>query len=393
MIRRVTERQEIEETRQLASYAFNANHTDTQKEEFLIKGQFIDNYVEEINGKVTSQVINHPYEVMINGQVMTSAGIVDVASYPERRGTGSITRLFEYAFKDLYERGTELSYLAPFSQPFYRKFGYEMIFDIEETYIPTHVIQQVKQEKKGYMKRVFWEDEEAQKIIKALYRKTLGSQNGSLLREDYWWDFEFKYFEGKRLAIAYDDNDVPCGYINYSLIGFSEFKINELAYTNMFALRKLMTFVSSHSGSFPMFVAKNIDVKMVSELFTETIEVRRKKQTDMMARILDFERFIGKFKFRDVSTKYSLYLEVNDANCPWNDGMFKVEIENGQANCQKVEEGKADYSGTIQRWTQVFLGKHTVEEAIWAEFLEFNGENEVLSDLIEPNTPHLYDHF
>lgn len=393
MIRKVTERQDIDKTRRLASYAFNANHTDVQKEEFLIKGKYIDNYVEEIGGDVTSQVINHPYEVSVNGQVMTMAGIVDVASYPEARGTGSISRLFEFAFNDLYERGTELSYLAPFSQPFYRKFGYEVVFDVEETYIPTHVIQQVKQEKKGYTKRAFWENEEDQKIVKEIYRKTLGTHNGSLLREDYWWDFEFKYFEGKRLAIAYDENNQACGYINYSLIGFTEFKINELAYTSMFALRKLMTFVASHSGSFPMFVAKNIDVKMVSELFTETMSIRRKKQTDMMARILDFERFITKFKFKKIAQKKTLFIEIEDTNCEWNKGIFKLEIKNGQATCEKVEKDKADYRGTIQRWTQVFLGKHTVKDAIWGEFIEFTGVDDVLSTLIEPNTPYLYDHF
>ncbi len=393
MIRRVTERQDIEKTRQLASYAFNATHTEQQKEEFLVKGAFIDNYVEEIDGEVTSQVINHPYDVMINGEVMSMAGIVDVASYPEARGTGSISRLFEFTFQDLYERGTEISYLAPFSQPFYRKFGYEMIFDVEETYIPRHVIQQVKQEKKGKMKRAFWEDEEEREIIKALYKKTLGSHNGSLIREDYWWDFEFKYFEGKRLAIAYDDNDEACGYINYSLIGFTEFKINELAYTNMFALRKLMTFVASHSGSFPMFVAKNIDVDMVSELFTETISITRKKQTDMMARILDFERFIEKFKFKKVETDHSLYLEINDSNCEWNNGTFKVTIKKGKATCEKVVGVKADYSGSIQRWTQIFLGKHTVKQAIWGGFIEVKSNEEVLSELLEPNKPHLYDHF
>jgi predicted acetyltransferase len=79
---------------------------------------------------------------------MKMSGIGDVASYPETRGSGGIRNIFSAIFNDLHENGTELSYLAPFSQPFYRKFGYETVFDSEEIRIPKAVITQIKPEKK-----------------------------------------------------------------------------------------------------------------------------------------------------------------------------------------------------------------------------------------------------
>lgn len=396
MIRKVADRKFLEQIYELGSYAFNSNHTKEQRDIYLKKNESIDNYVDEVDGQVTSQMVSYPYQVTINGQVMGMSGIGDVATYPEARGTGSIRLLFEAVFNDLHEKGTELSYLAPFSQTFYRKFGYENIFDYDEIRIPKETISQIKPEKTGSVKRVSWNNKEEQEIIKELYRKTLGTHNGSLVREDYWWDFVLTFNQGRRLAIAYDDNQQACGYIVYGLIGASEFMIYEMSYTNIFGLRKLMTFVSSHSGSFDEFVSTNLPDPKIIELFTETQNIVRKTHSSMMARIVNFKEFIEKFNFKSSPTKEIVYLEVIDSTCSWNNGIFKLSIINGKSTCEKIDpsnEAMIHYSGSIQRWTQIFMGRVTFEEAEWLNLIISKNEHTKFSELFSPSTPHLYDYF
>ncbi|MDT2866120.1 GNAT family N-acetyltransferase [Vagococcus carniphilus] len=396
MIKKVTDRKYLEQIHELGSYAFNSNHTKEQRDIYLKKNESIDNYVDEVDGQVTSQIVSYPYQVTINGQVMGMSGIGDVATYPEARGTGSIRLLFEAIFNDLHEKGTELSYLAPFSQSFYRKFGYENIFDYDEIRIPKETIVQIKPEKTGSIKRVSWENKEVQETIKELYRKTLGTHNGSLVREDYWWDFVLTFNQGRRLAIAYDDKKQACGYIVYGLIGASEFMIYEMSYTNLFGLKKLMTFVSSHSGSFDEFVSTNLPDPKIIELFTETQNIVRKTHSSMMARIVNFKEFIEKFNFKSSPTKEIVYLEVIDNTCSWNNGIFKLSIVNGKSTCEKIDssnEPMIHYSGSIQRWTQIFMGRVTFEEAQWLNLIDSKNESTNFSELFLPSTPRLYDYF
>ena len=394
MVRKVTDRKDLEQIHALASYAFNSQHTEEQKEKYIKKNQFIDNYVEEIDNVVASQVVSYPFAVTIGGVTMGMSGIGDVASYPEARGTGGIRNIFKAIFEDLHEKGTELSYLAPFSQAFYRKFGYETVFDFEEIRIPASIIQQIKPEKIGSVKRTDWSEQRTQEVLKNLYQETLGKEHGTVVREDYWWEYTLTAKKNRRIALCFDDNNVAQGYLIYELIGASEFMIYEMSYKNAFAMRKLMTFVSSHSGSFAEFVSTNIRDTMLLELFTEMKGITRKTYSSMMVRIVNFKNFIEKYPFRDNGQKEVVYLKVEDSTCEWNNGVFEVTIDKGHATCVNVsDETAVDYSGSIQRFTQVFMGHHTLEQALWLELIEQSTDNHVLGDLIEHRTPQLYDYF
>ncbi|MFI3621386.1 enhanced intracellular survival protein Eis [Vagococcus fluvialis] len=393
MIKKVTDKKDIEKVHELGSYAFNMDHTEEQKQAYIEKNTFIDNYVDEVDGEVLSQIVSYPFEVTIKGQVMKMSGIGDVASYPETRGSGGIRNIFSAIFNDLHENGTELSYLAPFSQPFYRKFGYETVFDSEEIRIPKAVITQIKPEKKGKVKRVKWEDEDTKVILKEIYRDTLEKVHGSVIREDYWWHYTM-IKKQKRVAICYDDNNMPQGYLIYGLVGASEFQIFEMAYRNSFALRKLMSFVSSHSGSFNEFVSTNLPDKAVLELFTEISGITRKTYSYMMVKIVNFKQFIEKYPFKKVEKEADFYVDIQDNSCEWNNGIFHLVIKNGKATCEKVTEAKKiDYSGSIQHFTQVFMGRLTLDQAVWLELIDEKTEGNNLSELIDSVTPRMYDYF
>ena len=65
------------------------------------------------------------YPLMVYGKKLSMGGVGYVSSLPEYRGNGGISRLMKEILSDLHEQGTAVSNLAPFSERFYRHFGYE----------------------------------------------------------------------------------------------------------------------------------------------------------------------------------------------------------------------------------------------------------------------------
>lgn len=393
MIRKATTTKDLEKIHELASYAFNISHTEEQKQAYIKKNHHTINYVMENNHDIHSQIIVYPFEVNIHDRVMRMAGIGDVATYPEARGTGSIRQLFQAIFKDLHENGTELSYLAPFSQIFYRKFGYENLFNNQELRFPKLVLNQIKPVKTGKTKRASWHDLSTKETIKKLYQKTLGQEHGSLIRPDFWWEHYLRADKQLKFALTYNDNDEATGYLIYQLIGNQEFIIKELAYVNIAAFKQLLNFVSSHNGSFNEFVSHDAKNSMLLTQFSETQEITQKNMSGMMGRIINFKQFIENFSFKEIETEETFYIEVIDDMCSWNHGTFKICIQNGVATCEKSEFATVDYYGTIQAWLPVLMGVHSLEQSIFYELIERKTTNHSLSDLIPTTTPRLYDYF
>ena len=70
-----------------------------------------------------------PWRANFDGHEVVMGGIGGVATLPQYRRGGAIRRCFEAALSDMYARGMALSYLYPFSNAFYRRFGYELACD------------------------------------------------------------------------------------------------------------------------------------------------------------------------------------------------------------------------------------------------------------------------
>ena len=67
-----------------------------------------------------------PWHATFDGHEVIMGGIGGVATLPQYRRGGAIRRCFEAALPDMYAQGMVLSYLYPFSNAFYRRFGDEL---------------------------------------------------------------------------------------------------------------------------------------------------------------------------------------------------------------------------------------------------------------------------
>ena len=112
----------------ISTVAFHMRMEDPEKsrEESLKEtvedwGAFAD------DGKMMARIINHRFQVWLDGQTVPCGGIGAVSTLPEYRNTGAVREIFGKLIPAAYQNGEVISALYPFSHAFYRKFGYETV--------------------------------------------------------------------------------------------------------------------------------------------------------------------------------------------------------------------------------------------------------------------------
>ncbi|WEG72391.1 GNAT family N-acetyltransferase [Vagococcus intermedius] len=396
MIKKITELPDKEQMLRLSEYAFNYSGSPDRNERLLKSMESTDNWGAMTNNLLTSHMMSFPFEVNINGKIMKMAGIGNVASYPEYRGNGGIRQLFNSVFEDLREKKVLLSYLAPFSQEFYRKFGYEVVFETVDCLVSSSDITKLPIEKTGYIRRVDKKDPKWRAVIKKLYDNSLALAHGSVQREDWWWETKLSYRKIHEVAVSFDDQDNPTGYLLYEMNG-SEMVIHEASYQTIQTARKLASFVASHSGTFETFRYQASLNNKLSLLFPDTRVVKQTIEQGMMVKIVSFDYFLEHYPFKNGSD-LNISIAVEDQSCTWNHGTWQLIIKNNQTSIVKLSntpEKDADLIGSIQSWTQVLMSHSSLETHTFLETIKVNNlENSLLmKERLNDAQPALYDYF
>ncbi|SEK44393.1 Predicted acetyltransferase [Carnobacterium iners] len=380
----------------LANYAFNKEKTVSREKKFNKLCAISDCYGAFKENTLLSQLIVRPMEVYLHGQSFKMGGVGSVASYPENRGGGDIAKLMTHSLEKMHEKGQTLSYLAPFSYSFYRRYGYEQCFD--ELHYTIDVSELPKMKKtNGIIRRVRWE--EAKLTLKEIYEKRYATSVGPLKRSEWDWEFLMLSREESSIAMYYDENGLAQGYLMYSFKGqtVGTFVLQEMVYLTQSAFKESWNFVSSHKASFHTFLYKAGAHEKIAYLF-DNPRVKQELVPYMMARIVTFEDFLLAYPFKEQANK-TFYLEVEDERVHWNAGVWKVELflttrkVTRLTDKEEVPQGSL-LSGTIQSWTQVFMNYRTIEEL--AFFDRIQGEAQLVRDLsrrIPAGTPVLFDYF
>ncbi|MBP2098387.1 GNAT family N-acetyltransferase [Enterococcus rivorum] len=382
----------------LASYAFNVEATEKRKHRFEEIIQHSMSYGCFKNDELVSQLISTSFKINFHGVKYKMAGIGCVSSYPEYRGDGCVSSIMKVLLKDLAEQEVSLAYLAPFSYPFYRKYGFEQTFERIKYTIQAENWPAATSVS-GTVRRVSWE--KAKETIQVIYPKLNKYQRGALIREVWWLDYAFSLTDiSYQFAIYENAKSEVEGYLIYQSSA-ELFTIKEWAYLTKNAFQAFSKFVGSHvSSSSKFYYETGFDGKNLSYLFpAPTIKMEIKP--DMMARIIDFSIFLKSYPFLKGKQEV-YYLEIKDDYGFWNDGKWEVNIdEAGQASVKKIttEANISSYnknivSGSIQSWTQLFMGYQSTNELYFQDKLL--GIEELVYSFggrIPKGKPILEDHF
>ncbi|MDO1605287.1 GNAT family N-acetyltransferase [Lactobacillus sp. YT155] len=267
--------------------------------------------------ELVSQLAVYPCKVNIHGKIFEMGGLTGVGTYPEYAGQGLMHDLVKLALRHMKKRGQLISYLYPYSIPFYRKKGWEIMsdhltFELKDTQLPK------TKEVSGRVERTEIDDAD----IFATYDRFAKQNHGSMIRNQLNWDeyWRWENEEERMAAIYYDENNQPQGYVLY-WIANEVFHIKELIYLQQEARVGLWNFISAHFSMIDK-VKGNIYKDEPLAFLLDDGDIKETIEPYFMARIVDVKEFLKQYPFEEKGKDF--HFKITDPLVEENNGFFGI---------------------------------------------------------------------
>lgn len=335
---------------QLYLYAFNGQDTDARRQFFNARYAHAWIYGIQHDGALTSGLYSLPFTVDFHGVDYRMNGIGDVMTAPEFSGHGGAGTLIKAALADMLEQHVTLSYLAPFSYSYYRRFGYEQVFNhVTYTINRGDVPQYRPQTAAGRVVRSSLAD--ALSVIKPLYAQRRAELSGGLVREDWWWDY-LTLKNQWDAAVYYDDQDVAQGYMVYERSA-TTLTVHKLLTNTTAAFEQLAAFTFRHGNTFAQLRYESADSRYHGDWFANPDTVVTVVTPYMMARIVDLADFSQRYPYRHDFEP--VRIAVTDNTLSANNGTWSLSRADSKVTVERTTDS-VDISVSIQQLTKAMMG-------------------------------------
>lgn len=338
--------------------------------------------------KLISQVAVYPLQVRIFNQTYDMGGLTGVGTYPEYSNQGLMHKLLCQALENMKKRKQSISFLYPYSIPYYRRKGWEIIsnkisYEIQDYQLPKN--RQVH----GEIERVDTQSEQ----VKKTYERFAMQTHGALLRNDLAWN-EYWLWDPDELtaAIYYNDEGQPDGYVLY-WIADDIFHIKDMIFINEEARNALWNFVSAHFSMISKVVGSTYTDEPLAFLL-EDADIKETISPYYMARIVDLEQFIAQYPFKPDTADRQWTFTLSDPLLSWNQGVFTLSITSEGKGKVVRSDAQTDDKIDIQTMTTMLLGYKRPEYLHKIGRISCSPETvDMLEDAIEQQTPYFSDYF
>ncbi len=285
--------------------------------------------------RLASMIVVYSMKVNIHDNIMDMGGITGVATYPEYTGRGLIHALVRRAIDYMHEKGFPITFLYPYSIPFYRKMGWEIVsdklsFTVKDVQLPK------ARPVDGMVERVSLDSEDYHNVHSyfALQR------HGAMIRDPLAWEEYWRWENDDMIAAVYYSKDhKPLGYVVY-YIANEIFHIKEMVYLNIEANNGLWNYISAHFSMITQVQGDNYSGEPMAYLFEDS-EITETISPYIMARIVDVAAFLNGYPFQIQPEDLKIHFRVTDPLAAWNEGDFLLSWHDGEANCERVEDNQS----------------------------------------------------
>lgn len=339
--------------------------------------------------QLISQLCIYPCEVNIHGKIFSMGGLTGVGTYPEYSNMGLMNDLIKKGLEMMRDNGQWISYLYPYSIPYYRRKGWEIIsdhltFELKDNQIPK------SRPVNGYVERLAV----TEKDVIDVYDKFARSTHGALIRHKLEWEEYWRWEnEEERIAVVYyDEHDNPRGYILY-WISEDIFHIKDIIYLDQEARKGLWNFVYAHYSMVDK-VEGNIYNNEPIHFLLDDGQINETLEPYYMARIVDVESFLKNYPFKEVNSFEPFHFIVSDPHAQWNEGSFSIiRNDNGKFQIMSEKIGKA-VNIDIQTLTTMLMSYRTPTYLHKIERLNTDEETiRTLEQIIPREQPYFSDYF
>ncbi|MHA1758998.1 MAG: GNAT family N-acetyltransferase [Candidatus Heimdallarchaeota archaeon] len=347
------------------SYGFSAeNNRERVKKSYDIC--FDEEFVVEIDGKITTKSRNIPLIQNVRGKLIPMAGVSNVASDPVSRRKGHVRKLMEYLVRKSYDDDLNVSTLYPFKDTFYAKFGYVNVNPNTQLVIKPSQLRKWKTLPVGYTtKRT--NDADSFDIYKKIRDEFFGNIHGGVVRPEKRWK---EYGENPRVkvAVVYNPKGKPEGMVRYSLKGFSsgfdwaqdgEINVSEFLYLT----NKARIALFNH-----LYLFADQIVKLLLPIYPETSEIYTwlddffiaeiKSQNVWMARVIDVKKTL---KDMPTDAEEEISFKITDPLIKENNAVFQISGSKKKITVKEVKDNTL-LELTIEGLTALVYGMLSAEE-------------------------------
>jgi predicted acetyltransferase len=318
--------EDLDQSFALSQFAFQYVRTPEEIAELKKRAKLEQMWGYFENGKLASKMTIFSFQTFINGKEFAMGGIASVATWPEYRRKGMVGKLLIEGLKKMKEQGQTISFLAPFSFSFYRRYGWEMHSEYKKYTLQVNQLPSFDAVH-GRIQRV----EQDIQLLNTIYEQYARKFNGMLKRTDEWWDRSVYSNKKVTTAIYYNKTGEPRGYLIY-VVKNSEMKIDEFIHLDNEGYKGLWQFIKNHDS-----MIKKVSYNAPSDdqlmLLLQDPEIEHKVVPYFMVRIVDVASFLEQYPFQGLMAEESYSVQVIDQYAPWNEGIFQISVDQkGEVN-------------------------------------------------------------
>ena len=331
-----------------------------------------------------------PWRANFDGREVVMGGIGGVASLPQYRRGGAIRRCFEAALPDMYERGMTLSYLYPFSNAFYRKFGYEIACDEARWRVKLAGLPSLDAPGRWEMSEP---DHDLKADIRAIDMARACRYNCSIFGGDteYLWTAADPFVKREYAHVYYDAEGRPGAYAVIRATPGQELVCRRCCFNDRAGLEGLLALLKRYAADHSHAVISmpvDVDPRAIFPEFSFGTVERTIVQRGMV-RVVNVERALSLARMKGEG---ALRVAVTDEQIPENCGTFEVRFAPGMENAVRRTDDKADAELTIQDFSRLLAGCCEFDPQ-WLPGVKLNGDIELARQVFYPKPNFVNERF
>ena len=311
------------------------------------------------DGEMVSTITVHDFQFHFDGSSCKMAGIGDVATPPQFRRQGGVRQCFLAVLPHLYQEGYDFSYLYPFSNGFYRKFGYENCVQRYQMTVNLQALIPVAAD--GYTRLV----ERRNPMVDALHQvDQVWERKFNMMvlhrQEDYGWAQKADPFaDGEYTYVYFAADGTPKAYSTFRKEvegGVSTLSCSRFCIVDREGFHGLMQLFKSMSADHRLLKFKFPAINALTYLFREwnmqgtaTWSV----QAYGMVRVINVQSVLEKAKY--IGSGQAV-LEIRDPHIPENNGIYQVCFRDGKATQVVKSQNEPDMIMDITAFSALIAG-------------------------------------
>lgn len=347
-------------------------------------------------GKLVAGLDLIPFDAWFDGTAVGMGGIGGVASRPEYRHGGNVRGLMQAVLSEMYERGDVFSTLYPFSNQYYRKFGYEVCIKLAQVKAPLEPLRAFRQP--GRAERFIpGEGGTDPSPIIEVYNDFARQYNLCVDRQGWRWRglLEQDPMTSRRhVYVWYYEDGRPGAYVIFKAEpdhDANEMHVKEAAWRTWDALLGLLGFMGGFCSNLKTIIWElppNVDPNL---LWPECKDIKTELFHNGMNRVVNAAKAIRLMKIPE--GKGSVKISVADEILPVNSGTYKIDWENGEGRTRRVKGAAADMECPAHALAQLVTGYLPLEQLRLRPDIVINSKAEELGQLFVKKDVYLMDKF